>query len=594
MVRTERLAVSANRDGMLTEVASSGLRLRADDVTTFVANARIAASLEHSDVGEYWKAAPYLLNFMDDYQFKESFEQAGSDQKALADIGPALAGGPGTLLSWDDVERYRALDPPNARLRHIVSDVTSQGLLERLWLPAALPYYSSPSIVDESDAVQPTKRLIFSSWQVVPKVVAALLSYEAERVMFGDRPGIQRPNIAEERERIAQLLRFSRSGGRLTGMPLLTLLYPSITLAEMGDPLEWRRSAVGNVLPSSAGLLRAVADRLRAALSALSVGETQAGLADESWYWAAPVLLDLARYPSEANQWLQQENLADVWRGEEALEAPEDSETEVEGWDAHVIELVRASAGQMRLGPQPDDLAEVLAQVAVGAPGVVSLRALSRICGGPEVLRVRGRRNDAGQIAWGFRSLFNLPEVTTMLRREAPDIPYWRHVLDYCVANGLQAVADEYLHMLQEWEGVGHRSTSQASKAVAKRAARSLQLRTAAVGVDRFGGREWHHTKDVGCARLCGAFGASRPMKVRAPSARTMCVRRSIPRSGRLCSARHQSARRDWTSTCTATRSCIGTCLAIPSTWSSGRGASTGSRGTQSGRTRLGCMANVP
>ena len=30
-----------------------------------------------------------------------------------------------------------------------------------------------------------TKRLIFSSWQVVPKAVAALLSYEAERRFAG-------------------------------------------------------------------------------------------------------------------------------------------------------------------------------------------------------------------------------------------------------------------------------------------------------------------------------------------------------------------------------------------------------------------------
>jgi hypothetical protein len=54
----------------------------------------------------------------------------------------------------------------------------------------------------------------------------------------------------------------------------------------------------------------------------------------------------------------------------------------------------------------------------------------------------------------GIRSLFNLP-VTTMLRREAP-IPRIGGTCSLLRANGLQAVADEYLHMLQEWEGVGH------------------------------------------------------------------------------------------------------------------------------------------
>ena len=196
---------------------------------------------------------------MDDYEFKESFERAGGDPKVTADIAAMLAGAPAALLSWDDVERYRALDPANARLRHLVADVTSQGLLGRLWLPAALPYYSSPYIDDNPDAVQPTKRLIFSSWQVVPKVVAALLSYEAERVMFGDRPDIEKPNTAEGRERVTQLLRFSRSGERLTGMPLLTLFYPASR--------SRRRSSSGDSgagpCRHALGCPRGVADRLR-------------------------------------------------------------------------------------------------------------------------------------------------------------------------------------------------------------------------------------------------------------------------------------------------------------------------------------------
>ena len=93
----------------------------------------------------------------------------------------------------------------------------------------------------------------------------------AERVMFGDRPDIEKPNTAEGRERVTQLLRFSRSGERLTGMPLLTLFYPSITLAEMGDPLEWRRSAAAGPLLSHLDLLKSVADRLGPALAELSV-----------------------------------------------------------------------------------------------------------------------------------------------------------------------------------------------------------------------------------------------------------------------------------------------------------------------------------
>ena len=151
----------------------------------------------------------------------------------------------------------------------------SQGFLGRLWLPAALPYYSSPLIADDPRAVRPTKRLVFSSWQVVPKVVAALLSYEAERVMFGDRPGSSAQYSAEGRERVRQLLRFSRSEGRLTGMSFLPLFYPSITLAEIGRSTRVAPFRSSGALPSHVDVLRSVADRLRVALAGLSVGETR-------------------------------------------------------------------------------------------------------------------------------------------------------------------------------------------------------------------------------------------------------------------------------------------------------------------------------
>ena len=44
--------------------------LEPHDIDTYVAMSRMAQAVEHGDVIEYWKSSPYLLNFMDDYQFK--------------------------------------------------------------------------------------------------------------------------------------------------------------------------------------------------------------------------------------------------------------------------------------------------------------------------------------------------------------------------------------------------------------------------------------------------------------------------------------------------------------------------------------------
>ena len=240
MVRTERLAVSADRNGMLAEVPAD-VTLTDHDVLSYLGLAQVAVTLDQPDITEFWKSAPYLLNFMDEYQFKSQFREALADPKQAPALSRILSECSSALITWDDVERYKALDPANARLRHIVAELHGSDAWRLLWLPPSLPYYEMSGPFAGRENRQLTKRLIFSSWQVVPKVVSAVLSYEAERLMFGPLNGDERPNTAEGRERFRPLLRFARSDGRTTAMALLSLLYPSVSLAELGDPLELRR-----------------------------------------------------------------------------------------------------------------------------------------------------------------------------------------------------------------------------------------------------------------------------------------------------------------------------------------------------------------
>jgi hypothetical protein len=58
-------------------------------------------------------------------------------------------------------------------------------------------------------------------------------------------------------------------------------------------------------------------------------------------------------------------------------------------------------------------------------------------------------------VAWGFRSLFNVPEIMALVRGHGSDaIPYWSKVIGYCLDGGLQAVLTEYAHVLRE--ALGH------------------------------------------------------------------------------------------------------------------------------------------
>jgi hypothetical protein len=486
MVRTERLAVQADRNGMLSEVRSAGVGIGESDIDSYLAAARIARAVEHHSVVEYWKSSPYLLNFMDDYQFKELFKEGLANEDLRLRLSEVLRAHPSALLDWSAVEQFLAIEPQNARMRALVSDFLDTGAWRLLWLPPALPYYQLGGAYADVDGERLTKRLIFSSWHVVPKAVAALLSYEAERRMTGPAVETERPNTPEERKKRQGLLRFARREGTLANMPVLGLLYPGIVIAEVGDPLAIAREQ-GDWLPYET-ILANVEERVRTALDALPTFQDATGNIDEAWYWAAPILLDLDRYPDAAKRWMWQTELARLWTNTERDTDPTpdgDEEGAENAWTAHVAEAQRLAAGTVKLGRPPSDLAKVLATTALGAPGTVALRALSRISGGVEALTETQLRNEAGWLAWALRSLFNLPEVATLVRSLNDAEPYWLRVAEYCGAGGLQAVLDEYAHVLLEHEGVAHKPATEATRRIATVIASALQLRTVTVGLDQ-------------------------------------------------------------------------------------------------------------
>jgi hypothetical protein len=484
MVRTERLAVRADRSGMLTEV-SPRLRIAESDIGGYLAAARVARAVGHYDVIEYWKSSPYLLNFMDDYQFKQLFTAALDDETTRKELDEIIRSEPSSLLDWNTVERFLEVDSQNSRMRALVSDYLDSGAWRLLWLPPALTYYKLAGAYADVQAENLTKRLIFSSWHVVPKAVAALLSYEVERRIAGSAAGVPSANTQEERKKRQGLLRFGLREATASNMPVLGLLYPSIVLAELGDPLVIARE-VGE-WPTIENVLTHSEERLREALNDLTEPVESEGAEDERWYWAAPILLDLQRHRAVAHRWLRQANLADLWINAQPDDsAPHEAEDDSAGeaWKAHVAAAVRLADGGLKLGRRPANLARVLAILSLGAPGCVALRALGRISGGSPALTDPHLRNESGWVAWGFRSLFNLPEVATLVRSLNEYEPYWLRVAEYCANGGLQAVLDEYAHVLLEYEAVSHKPAAEATKQIAKVMASALQLRTANVGVD--------------------------------------------------------------------------------------------------------------
>ncbi|MFH1039550.1 MAG: helicase-related protein [PVC group bacterium] len=485
MVRTERLSNSKDRNGMLREILSPAMAPEVMDIEHYLGQAKIGSCLGCGSLVDYWKSSPYLLNFMEEYEVKRAFRN-GTGSNTVPVVRQQLLDAPEILLSHADLKRYRAIDPFNARLRGLVRDVIDSGAWKLLWMPPSLPYYPLFNEFAQPAASKITKRLVFSCWHVVPKAIAALVSYEAERRCHL----LQNPkaiNTPEERKKKRPLLRFAISDGRLTGMPVLGLIYPATHLARQTDPLflaKEKASAEGEML-SFADLFEAAKMRVRSMLGDIHVTTPPGSPVDENWYWAAPVLIDLARQAESTARWLDQGDLPQIWAGKEDGEEL-DRESR---WNDHVAAMKSLckdfQAGKLILGRQPDDLVDVLAQLGMSGPGCCCLRSLWRF-GFPNY--DLESRNAAAAMAYAFLTLFNLPESMAIIRgpREGEKArePYWVQMLDYSAAGCLQSVLDEYVHVLRESLGRIDSPPDKTLADVAQAVSSVLRLRTSRVSYD--------------------------------------------------------------------------------------------------------------
>lgn len=445
MCRTER-PVSGVAD-MMSERDGMTAAPTATDLVGFAAMRRIAAEVGGSLSIEYWKSAPYFLNFMDGYQLSAKFRGTPlnyHDRKALLRNAQ--------IIRTDDLTGDSDIEPGNARLRALKADTIDRGLWRLLWLPPSMPYYEPRGVYAHVDPAATTKRLIFSSWAAAPTAIASLLSWSAAHHMTGASPG---SSDGPTRARLV----YRTDSGRPAGMTTLALFVPNVALAAVTDPLGVARKSPETIVGADVAIASA-----EAAIGGLvdRAGSASATLSRDTWYWAAPFQIgEPADYAS-------------------LLDAMADGDsTDDSGLAQHLQLADQAATRDIELGAQPDDLSHWIAVAGLAAPGNVAWRSVRRVTGAAPGITDDGRRRAAVIIAAGFRSLFNRPEVMAMLDdHAAPGAPYWQTVLDYCLAGNLQAVLDEYLHHLV---GNENPTDDDALVAMATRIRTVLGLRTGAL-----------------------------------------------------------------------------------------------------------------
>ncbi len=472
MARTERLASSNLRGGMLLDAPPADASLHAVDVRAFLGAQSVADAVEQGDVVEYWKSAPYLFNFMDSYALKQAFRDAPEKDKVVGFVRKF----PETFLDLERARAYQPVEPANARLRELLSETVDRGLWRLLWMPPSLSYYALEGPYAAPELASVTKRLVFSAWHMVPRAVASLVSYEAERRMMRASHPRSARLTQDDWKKQRGLLRFGISDERLTGLPLLLLVYPCLTFARDCDPRELARGArltAAEVLSQFAVLIKGLIEKL-------GIVQEQTTSTDDRWYWLAPMLLDYAEFPAAAQEWWERTELAQTWAGGDAGD-------EDDGWSSHVehakqtLDSIRS--GKDHLGTLPEDLLNVLALAASAAPATASMRAYAR-AGRTDPATCLPLRDIAARSGRAFLALFNHAEVIEAVRAEFRGEPYWERVLEYAHAGGLQAVLDEYTHLLRESLSVAQLPAAAAAEKIGAELIAALTIRAASLRID--------------------------------------------------------------------------------------------------------------
>ena len=231
MCRTERL-----NEGLISTEAVVEIPISTDDILSFCEMQRIVSACKEasgrssklrfswSNVPmEYVKSSPYLLSFMDTYELKQKISTVYQGRfKGLPEPSEQV------LLREKDISQFHKIPMRNARMQYLRDLMLPKGRGTEflLWVPASRPYYTTNAenpFVKNHDF---SKVLVFSAWEMVPRMIATLMTYEAEReVIFSKykKAGYDK-----------------RTGGnRLKPDAQSILVYPSKFLASLYIPTDF-------------------------------------------------------------------------------------------------------------------------------------------------------------------------------------------------------------------------------------------------------------------------------------------------------------------------------------------------------------------
>ncbi len=499
--RTEKIIVSNDPNAMVKDVSPTPIAATSDDIADFIHMDEIFRTIyrkkgeQAPSPIEYVKSAPYSMSFLKEYKVGENAS------------GVSLSLRSNAFVNLDAINSYTFHvngDWPNRRLKLLTNSMEQDSLL--LWCPPSMPYYTPKGAFEGRDNF--SKTLVFSAWKLVPKMIATLVSYDAEKYTIGklrtlEKTGRIKISIeGEGNEKGFKYFPDRRSAGKgdearkprrrlnfikkkatkngsdeaqeLPNMTTLLLAYPSWEIANQIDPKDFlkKTKTPEDILNS---LSRKWKKKIK--LFCKTYGKRKAHM-DTHITWSLPIISDREQYIS--CRWISKaiELVKRNRQNSSSSDSDKVRESILTSQYMPYLENILYSNDTPTVpliinNEQIEDQSRLMALLSLASPAVCAYRALKRYY--EDIYKTTVA---AFMIGLAFIDLFNKPESIAVIELLYNDdkMPYWEKVLRYCLDGNIQSMLDEYIFMLQN----DYDSAYDTAEAVCK----VLGLRTTNLKVD--------------------------------------------------------------------------------------------------------------
>lgn len=452
--RTERLSVMSGEDFIDVKGVKPEeyLKVTKEDIQSYIQAQTLIMECGNSQnvPVDYIKSCPYIMSFMENYVLKRNIKEACENEEQNIEA----ANKPLLWLKKKQIENYEELPEVNARLKMLKEEVFEQSAEKLLWCPPTKPYYELDGAYKNIKNF--SKTLVFSSWEMVPKMISTLVSYEEERKIRSWKKE-NRKGYSAYKHGARLKLEIEKLGGK----QLFSELYPSNYLASIYNPIEYLNSKK-TIDEIKNELKTIISERLN------TLKKYEANGDNNDWYIAALLLLDSKEY---VNEWLSTINasIQDIEieesddetdeiidEFEEEISASKKDKRDADKRYKNCIAKVEKLFNNMNLGKQPEDLSDFLVNVTMGSFSTCYYRSCKNFRpysdGNSELIKTPSY--NATEFGRAFIRNFNTPEAMEVLdyvdqsNEEDDTGNYLSRVYRYCINGCFQGMLDEYIHLM--------------------------------------------------------------------------------------------------------------------------------------------------